>query len=160
MKVGDYFLSSIGTEWRLVYDTHCDKVRPQAIPEGDIYGPGCRVKDQQDISKEEFCQIYMFNEENLPHLKLKNGEPLFPEETYNIGDIFEFVRDGSDFNGNRFILCAPTAGGVTLINIKDGMRWKDPVNMQTPRCVVTKEQFSAIASPQYAQCFKKVTNNV
>lgn len=161
MKVGDYFLSSICTEWRLVYDAHLDKVRPQAIPEGDIYGPGYCVKDQQNITKEEFCQIYMINEEKLSLLKLKNGEPLlFPEETYNLGDIYEYVRDGSVFNGDRYILCAPTAGGVTLINIKDGIRWKDPVNMQTPRCAVTKEQFSTIASPQYPQCFKKVANNV
>lgn len=154
MKVGDKFKSNrTGCEWRLVLDHELQHVRMQALPEGDLYGTGAPVADTDNITKEEFSEISQEKRDTL-FVEL-DGTPLFPEETYQLGDRFVIVNEDNPFNGDVYILCSADGRSISLISVESGSRWTEPVPVGELLRISKAEVKAAMGT--HPDDFKKVT---
>lgn len=73
------------------------------------------------------------------------------EETYKVGDRFEF---GVGVVKEMFILAQAEHGKVTLISLTDGNRWAPNKSVKNVKCI-TKEEFDNITDDKSHQ-FKKL----
>jgi hypothetical protein len=129
MKIGDQFkqgdYTSIYSFVRLGYtnEVHVFSVTDNVIMSA-FKG---QVKDLENIAEEEFRNILVVSKECLHYYTNLDGTPLFPEETYEIGDHFVMTDTGSEewlpTPGEQFML-VQVNGVKALVSLSTGNYWQ------------------------------------
>lgn len=116
-----------------------------------------RVKDKDNITKEEFEELMSTNDIELTGYKDLNGNSLFPEPTYTYGDDFEIVNSKlQNMIGTKYKLCQVDYSKMSLISFENGNRFGDSIVVNNP-AEVTESEFKLILGQNYSESvFKKI----
>ena len=162
MKIGDQFKQdSFPYVYSLVTMGFTNKVYMFSTTDNAIMS--CfsgNVKDAKNITKEEFCAILQVSPERMTHYKKLDGSPLFPEETYRYGDIFEIIAypTNDDSVGQKLMLCQVDTGKYCLITIDGfslGNRWENPIAPKN-NLGITKEELKQMCGVAQSVVLKRV----
>lgn len=156
MKIGDKFKHGVFQKvWQLVRDTNdANKIRLLAVPDMDIYNAGVVPKSYDSLDEAEFCEL-MGTKESKSYVNL-DDTPLFPAETYNLGDVFVMTDTGDDWKPkqNEKFMLVQVNGVKALVSLSTGNYWQFGKEFGWS---LTKEDLKSISGKA---TFKKVANNV
>lgn len=140
MKLGDIFVHKDGSRYMFIgrmqpgddcvsiLNLNNHKVLPMF--EG-------KVNDCMNITREEFRDILCLRVvEEYPLYTNVYGEPLFPEITYKMGDVFELHSD------SKYMLVQCESHKCCLVDVGGGgkgNRYDDPIKVKNP-CKVTEAE--------------------
>lgn len=125
MKIGDQFKHQAFQQvWQLTRDNEGNKIRLLALPAMEIYGSGIIPKSYDSLDEAEFCEL-MDTKESICYVNL-DGTPLFPTETYNLGDVFVMTDTGDGWkpNPNEKFMLVQVNGVKALVSLSNGNYWQ------------------------------------
>lgn len=152
MKIGDKFKHQAFQQvWQLTRDTEGNKIRLLALPEMEIYGHGVIPKSYDSLDEAEFCELIGIKE-SIGYVNL-DGTPLFPAETYNLGDVFVMTDTGDERkpNPNEKFMLVQVNGVKALVRLSNGNYWQFGKEFGWS---LTKEDLKSISGKS---TFKKVS---
>lgn len=159
MKIGDQFTQgTYKTIYSLVSMGFTREVYVFNVSESKILSTfKGQVKDIENITEEEFLQITGSAKEYMDQWARLDGSPLFPEETYNIGDIFVMTDTGAvnyrPDPDERYML-VQVNGIKALVSLTTGNYWMTGKEMGF---TIKKDDLKAISG---RATFEKVKQRV